>query len=113
MGHDNKTVQPALFASEHSMITIYGQPDCHPCRLAQRQLDKEQVPYDYVDLTQHPHMRRQFHQQGLLSTPIIETPTERFTGLQPDRIKAAAQEVRHLIAEQQQRQRSIDVAEME
>jgi len=83
------------------MITIYGQPNCQPCRLARRQLDNEAVPYSYVDLSKHPEKLQQFKEQGLQSTPIIETPTERFTGLQPDRIKQAATQVRQLQTEQQ------------
>lgn len=100
MQHE-RSIQPALFASENIMITVYGQPKCHPCRLARQQLDKELVPYSYVDLSKHPEKARQFQEQGLLETPIIETPTERFTGLQPDRITHAAAEVRQIQAEQQ------------
>ena len=86
------------------MITIYGQPNCQPCRLARKQLDKEGVPYDYVDLSERPDKLQQFKDQGLQSTPIIETPTERFTGLQPDRIQQAAAEVRHQQQEQHRQQ---------
>jgi len=95
------STQPALFASEHQMITVYGQPGCQPCRLAMRQLDKEEVPYNYVDLTEHPEKLQQFKEAGVQSTPIIETPTERFTGLQPERIRDAATEVKATITAQQ------------
>ena len=95
------STQPALFASEHQMITVYGQPGCQPCRLAMRQLDKEEVAYSYVDLTEHPEKLQQFKDAGMQSTPIIETPTERFTGLQPERIQDAATEVKATIVAQQ------------
>jgi len=86
------------------MITIYGQPNCQPCRLARKQLDKEGVPYDYVDLSERPDKLQQFKDQGLQSTPIIETPTERFTGLQPERIQQAAAEMRQQQQEQHRQQ---------
>lgn len=101
------STQPALFASEHQMITVYGQPDCQPCRLAMRQLDKAEVPYNYVDLTEHPEKLQQFKEAGVQSTPIIETPTERFTGLQPKRIQDAATQVKATIAAQQHPQPKI------
>lgn len=84
------------------MITVYGTPACQPCRLAERQLKKENVPHTYVDLTEHPAKLEEFKAAGIRQTPIIETPSERFTGLQPDRIKQAAAEVRTLIAAQYQ-----------
>lgn len=84
------------------MITVYGTPRCQPCRLTERQLKKEAVPYTYVDLTEHPAKLEHFKAAGIHQTPIIETPTERFTGLQPDRIKQAAAEVRTLMAAQEQ-----------
>lgn len=102
--HLDDSTQPALFASEQTMITIYGQPNCQPCRLARKQLDKEGIPYDYVDLTQRPDKLEQFKAQGLQATPIIETPTERFTGLQPNRIQQAAAELRQQQQEQHRQQ---------
>src|SRR5699024_11287861 len=91
------STQPALFALEYQMITVYGQPGCQPCRLAMRQLDKEAVPYSYVDLTEHPEKLQQFKDAGMQTTPIIETPTKRYTGLQPERIHHAATEAKATI----------------
>lgn len=96
----NNSTQPALFTSEDPMITVYGQPGCQPCRLATRQLDKEEVPYEYVDLTENPKKLQHFKDAGIQTTPIIETPSERFSGLQPNRIKDAATEARATIANQ-------------
>ncbi|MBB4734733.1 glutaredoxin-like protein NrdH [Micrococcus cohnii] len=70
-------------------ITVYGQPSCQPCRLVQRRLDRDQVPYDYVDLTQHPDKLEQLRDAGMTQTPIIETPTDRWSGLDPDRLNRA------------------------
>lgn len=91
------------------MITIYGHPDCQPCRVVSRKLKREGVPYDYVDLAEHPEKRRQLQAQGFQSTPIIDTPTERFVGYQPDRLNAAVAQVRQQQMEQQRQvQQSLD-----
>lgn len=73
-------------------ITVYGQPSCQPCRLVQRRLDRDQVPYDYVDLTQHPDKLAQLKAAGMTRTPIIETPTETWSGLDPDRLNRAIEQ---------------------
>lgn len=104
------SVQPALFVSENAMITLYGQPGCNPCRLISNKFDREGIPYDYVDLSQHPEKQRQLQAQGYQSTPIVDTPTERFVGYQPDRINVAMTEVRQQMADQQQQaQHSLNI----
>lgn len=57
------------------MITVYGQPGCGPCRGVTRQLDKADVPYQYVDLAQHPDQHKRLIDAGCRQTPIIETPS--------------------------------------
>lgn len=89
------------------MITLYGQPSCQPCRLIRRQLDKAGVPYEYVDLSRRPDKAKRLREQGLQSTPILETSTEQFTGYQPDRIKKAiTQAQQELLLQQRQVNRS-------
>lgn len=98
---DNAT-QLALFAAEDNMITVYGQPGCGPCRGVTRQLDKADVPYQYVDLAQHPDQHKRLIDAGCRQTPIIETPAGRFTGNDPDKLNEAIEESRAIEMQQQQ-----------
>lgn len=71
-------------------IRMFGTPDCVQCDRTKKLLSKEGADYEYRDLTEHPKDLARFQQQGIKSVPIVETPTETFTGFQPDKIKTAA-----------------------
>lgn len=90
------TTQPSLFPKEDPMITINGTEDCVQCKRATVLLDKEQVPYEYIDLDLEKNQAKlaALRAAGFQHAPVIETSTERFTGFDPDRIKKAAAEVR-------------------
>lgn len=75
-------------------ITLYGQPNCHPCRIAQSLLDREAVPYTYVDLSTRPDLVDAFRQAGKPQTPILQTPTATTSGFAPAAYAAAIAEAR-------------------
>lgn len=84
------------------MITVNGTEDCVQCKRATALLDREHVPYEYVDLHLEENQSKlaALRAAGFQQMPVIETPTERFTGFDPDRIKKAAVEVRTAVASQ-------------
>jgi glutaredoxin-like protein NrdH len=90
------TIQPSLFPAEDPMITVNGTQDCAQCTRATVLLDREHVPYEYIDLALEENQSKlaALRAAGFQQMPVIETPTERFTGFDPDRIKKAAAEVR-------------------
>lgn len=90
------------------MITVYGQPGCGPCRAVTRRLDKAEVPYEYVDLEENQKQRDRLLTAGCRQTPIIETPNERFTGNDPDKINKAIEESRAI--EMQRQQQAIELS---
>lgn len=77
-----------------AMITLYGQPDCYPCKQATAYLDRHQVPYDYIDLTARPELVAKLKSRGLEQTPILQTPTRATAGLRLDALKEAVAEYR-------------------
>lgn len=78
------------------MITVNGTEDCVQCKRATALLNKEQVPYEFIDVHLEANQAKlaTLRVAGFQQLPVIETPTERFTGFDPDRIKQAAAEVR-------------------
>ncbi|QCU77948.1 glutaredoxin family protein [Citricoccus sp. SGAir0253] len=94
------TIQPALFPAEDPMITVNGTQDCVQCTRATVLLDREHVPYEYVDLAPEENQPKlaALRAAGCQQMPVIETPTERFSGFDLDRIKKAAVEVRASLA---------------
>ena len=74
---------------EKPLMRVFGQPDCQPCKAVTRKLDREHVDYEYVDVTQDAAALRRLRQQGMTSTPVVETPTEMFYGVQADKLSRA------------------------
>lgn len=75
-------------------LTIYGQPDCGPCKSVTRKLDKENVSYDYVDITQNAAARARLRTAGMEQTPVAQTPTEIFPATDVARLNTAIEQVR-------------------
>jgi len=100
--------QPALFPAEDNMITLYGQPGCGPCHGVRRKLEKAKVPYEYVDLSENQKQQARLQTAGYQQTPIIETPTERFSGNDPEKIDQAIEEVHAIETQRQQQTMDLD-----
>jgi len=94
------SIQPALFPTEDPMITVNGTEDCVQCKRATALLDREHVPYEYIDLAREENQSKlaALRAAGFRQMPVIETPTERFTGFDPDRIKQAVVEAREALS---------------
>ena len=75
------------------MLTVYGQPNCQPCRMAEYYLKREKVPYTYVDLSEDTQALARLKKAGHMQTPIIETPTATTSGFNVDALKQAVVEV--------------------
>lgn len=92
---DAQTAWPHEVNGRRTMaLTIYGQPDCAPCKAVTRKLDKENVTYDYVDVTKNPTALRRMRESGITATPAAETPTDVFPATDVKRLNAAIDESR-------------------
>ena len=87
------TTQPALFPAEDNMITVSGTKDCQQCIAVGRFLDKRNTPYEFIDLNDNNAKLAALRADGFQQIPVIETPTERFTGFNPSRLEKAVTEV--------------------
>lgn len=76
-----------------NLLTVYGQPNCQPCRMVEHYLTRENVPYNYVDLSENPEATARLKAAGHLQTPIIQTPTQTTSGFNPDALRRAVTEV--------------------
>lgn len=78
-------------------VTVYTTPSCVQCNQTKKQFDKLGVPYDAIDLSQHPELTEQFKEDGLLQAPIVVVgqgiDSRRWSGFRLDKIKRTADEV--------------------
>ena len=70
------------------MITVYSKPDCAACQAVKHWLDKAQLDYTLIDLTQDPAAMAYVASLGYLSAPVVVTDNEHWAGVHPDRISA-------------------------
>lgn len=72
-------------------VVVYTKPDCQPCRLTKRHLDRLDIPYETRDVTADPDAYQAVVDLGYQGVPVVVTPAgEHWHGYRPDEIKALA-----------------------
>jgi glutaredoxin-like protein NrdH len=79
-------------------VTVHGKPSCVQCVATYRALDKTGVPYEVVNLPDHPDLVEEFRTVGHLAAPVVTVTTDgvvtnTWSGFRPDSIAALAAEM--------------------
>ncbi|WP_297451703.1 glutaredoxin family protein [uncultured Corynebacterium sp.] len=53
------------------MITVYGKPGCQSCRATRRVLAKQNTPFQYIDLAEHPEHMKHIRGLGYTALPVV------------------------------------------
>ena len=81
----------ATFTGEAIMsITVYTKAHCPQCDATKRQLTKQGLEFEQVDLTENQTLIDQFIAQGFKQTPIVVTDQETWSGYRHDLIRKVA-----------------------
>jgi glutaredoxin-like protein NrdH len=72
------------------MTTVYVKPACVQCDMTKRMLDKLEINYDTVDITQDDLALEMVMSMGFKSAPVVITDSDSWAGFQPDKINALA-----------------------
>ena len=80
------------------MVTVYSKPACVQCTATYRALDANGIDYEVKDITQDPNQLEIFKAEGLFQAPIVVAGEQRWTGFDPDRIKALASDSGKMVA---------------
>lgn len=54
-------------------ITLYSKPNCVQCTATKRALDKADLPYEVIDITQDALAYRKILALGFMQAPVVET----------------------------------------
>ena len=81
-------------------VIVYTKPSCVQCNATYRALDKAGIEYSSIDITQDDEARDNLIALGYQQAPVVVTPTESWTGFQPDRIKALADSLDELATQE-------------
>lgn len=72
------------------MTTVYVKPNCVQCDMTKRMLDKLDISYNTVDITQDADALDKVLAMGFKSAPVVITESDSWAGFQPDKINALA-----------------------
>lgn len=73
------------------MITIYTNPDCIQCEQTKRYLDKKNVPYKVIDLSQDNEALNMVLGLGFKSAPVVITDNDRWSGFRLEKLYRATE----------------------
>lgn len=69
-----------------AVITIYSKPNCVQCNATYQALERKNIPYQVVDLTQDDDALQFVRQLGYQQVPVVIADQEHWSGFRPDMI---------------------------
>ncbi|WEV42661.1 NrdH-redoxin [Bifidobacterium sp. ESL0682] len=69
-------------------VTVFTKQHCPQCMATERQLKRQNITFETVDLTNNPSTVQQLIDAGFKQTPVVITPDASWSGYRPDLIKA-------------------------
>jgi glutaredoxin-like protein NrdH len=73
-------------------VTVFTKYRCPQCEATKRQLTKQGIDFDVVDLADNPSTLEQLQEAGFKQAPVVITPDASWSGYRPDLIKQLAQQ---------------------
>ena len=73
-------------------IKIYSSKACTQCKMTKKTFDRDGVPYENVMTDGNERVQASLRAQGYSALPVVVTPTDSWTGFQPDKIRTSIDE---------------------
>ena len=74
-------------------VTVYSKPSCVQCNATYRTLDSKGIDYNVVDLSQDAEALEKVTALGYKQAPVVIADDKHWSGFQPDRINALAEQL--------------------
>ncbi|MCA2304815.1 glutaredoxin-like protein NrdH [Mycobacterium intracellulare] len=71
-------------------VTVYTKPACVQCTATRKALDKSNVKYSLVDITENHEARDYVMSLGYLQAPVVVAGSQHWSGFRPDRLRDLA-----------------------
>lgn len=78
-------------SKESNQVRVYGKPGCVQCKFTVNALDKEHIPYNYVDISMNEVAAEEIKSMGYSSVPVVIAGEQKWSGFSPDKIKGLKQ----------------------
>lgn len=72
------------------MTTVYTKPSCVQCDMTKRYMDKNNIEYTTIDITQDRDALDLILGMGFSSAPVVISDKGSWAGFQPDRLSELA-----------------------
>ena len=71
-------------------VTVFTKPRCVQCEATKRQLAKQHIEFEVVDITENPNTLADLQKAGFRQAPVVIAPDSSWSGYRPDLIKQLA-----------------------
>lgn len=71
-------------------VTVYTKPSCVQCNMTYRELDKQGIEYNVLDVTADETALEAVKGLGYLQAPVVVADDEHWSGFRPDKISELA-----------------------
>lgn len=73
------------------MVTVYSKPNCVQCDATKRLMDKLDISYNTIDITQDTEAFDKIVGMGFMAAPVVITDDDSWSGFNPDKINRLAE----------------------
>lgn len=71
-------------------IQVYSKPNCVQCTATYKFLDRLNLEYEKIDITQDPVALKRITDMGFKQAPVVITLDDSWSGFRPDRMEKLA-----------------------
>ncbi|WP_314688809.1 glutaredoxin-like protein NrdH [uncultured Bifidobacterium sp.] len=79
-------------------VTVYAKPRCVQCEATKRQLTRQGIGFDVVDVTSDAAALARIKAAGFLQAPVVMTEDASWSGYRPDLIRELAKQPHQVLA---------------
>lgn len=72
------------------MVKVYTKDKCQPCKATKREMGKNGVAYEEIDIETTPGASDYIKSLGFMQAPVVITDDDAWSGFIPDKIKSLA-----------------------
>lgn len=69
-------------------VTVYTLPECVQCDSTKRMLERNQIEFDVVDMSQDPIALEMVKSMGYTSAPVVIAGEDHWSGFRMDKIQS-------------------------
>ena len=84
---DESRIKMTIQRPNPEKTTVYSKNQCVQCKMTKRFLDTNHVEYREINLDEQPEYIDHVKSLGFNAAPVVQTPTEAFSGFQPGKLK--------------------------